>query len=432
VRVLFYLAMSPTGFSVKTIVIVIVVLLVVGGAIFGAGWWYFGRGAGANEQALVRLEPASRGDLVEIVSAPGQIEPKEKVSISARVSARIRELPFEEGDHVVKDKSVLVRLDDRDLRADLGSVSARRASQSAQIGVAKARYKAQQSKIKATGISLADAERDLSRQSALLTSRDVSQATFDAAQAKVDGLRAELESARLSLDAEAETLVAMEHNLKAADADIDKAQDALSYTTITSPIDGVVTRLNAKVGELVVTGTMNNAGTVIIEVADLSKMLVIARVDETAVANLQQGQHARVRMQAYPDEEFEGTVDLISLAHTEDRDGTRYFKTEILLKTGSRRLYSGLNADVEIETRRHTGVIKVPSQAVLSRPTDDLPAALRNCPEVDLTKTMSTVVYRVRDGKAVVTPVRIGPSDLTHTIILSGLNVGDNLIAGPY
>ena len=166
--------------------------------------------------------------------------------------------------------------------------------------------------------------------------------------------------------------------------------------------------------------------------ADLSQMLLQAKLDETAVAAVEVGQKAQVRMQAYPDQVFDGTVHTVALASTDDRDGSKFFKTEVLLKTGGKRVLAGLNGDVDIETKRHRGVLKVPTQAVVERSIDDLPTALQNAPEVNRGKTMATVVYRCVKNKAVVTPVKIGPSDVTHTIILSGLTEGDPVIVGPY
>jgi HlyD family secretion protein len=91
-----------------------------------------------------------------------------------------------------------------------------------------------------------------------------------------------------------------------------------------------------------------------------------------------------------------------------------------------------LTADVEVETARHEDVLTIPSQAVLGRAVDELPQALRDKPEVDKSKSLVTVVYRIVDGKAVVTPVRVGASDVTRTIIESGLNEGESVIVGPY
>jgi HlyD family secretion protein len=96
-------------------------------------------------------------------------------------------------------------------------------------------------------------------------------------------------------------------------------------------------------------------------------------------------------------------------------------------------LYSGLTANVDIETRKHTDVLKVPTQAVLGREIDNLPLEIReNSPELDTNKAYAPVVYRYVDGKAVVTPVKIGESDLTHTIITSGITEEDKIVVGPY
>jgi hypothetical protein len=113
-------------------------------------------------------------------------------------------------------------------------------------------------------------------------------------------------------------------------------------------------------------------------------------------------------------------------------DGGKYFLVDVLLDMKGERLFSGLTADVDIETKRYDDIIKVPSQAVLGRAPDSLPADIRKKPEVDVTKATVPVVYRYVNGEAVATPVTIGASDLTHTVIKSGLNAHDLVIAGPY
>jgi HlyD family secretion protein len=264
----------------------------------------------------------------------------------------------------------------------------------------------------------------------------VSQSIVDTAQTKVDQLKASLEAAVHTLEATQQNLDVARFALQSAEADIVRAKDNLSYSTITSPIDGVVTRVNAQAGELVVTGTMNNPGTVIMEVADLSKMILKARVDESAIAQVKVGQKAIVRVPAYQDKEFSGEVTTVALAETVETmggaAGQRYFKAEVLLDTKGQRIISGLNADVDIQTATYHNVITVPTQAVLGRPYEQLPAGIRNAPEVDSTKTTQTVVYRLVNGKAVVTPVTIGASDVTRTVIKSGLKEGDPIITGPF
>ena len=328
---------------------------------------------------------------------------------------------------------MLVRLDSKDLESRLTSAEAGRAAQAAQKEVEKARINGQKAGLKGLEASLKQAQRDLERQKDLLTSKDISQTTFDQTKLKVDEFQSQYDSSMHQLESAELNLVVLQHNLEVADAGIAQAREALSHTTISSPIDGVVTRLNAEVGEMVMTGTMNNPGTVIIEVADLSTMLLVAQVDEADVGKMTVGQKATVYVQAFPDDQFEGVVDSIALTHRLSSTSTKYFKTEILLKGDVKKLYSGLTAHVDIETLKHENVITVPSQAVLGRPIDDLPLKIRDeCPEVDKEKTYTPAVYCYIDGKAVVTPVKIGPSNLTHTVILSGINKGDKIVIGPY
>ena len=87
---------------------------------------------------------------------------------------------------------------------------------------------------------------------------------------------------------------------------------------------------------------------------------------------------------------------------------------------------------MDIQVKRHQNVVKIASQAVLGRAVDELPADIRKKPEVDQSKTTATVVYRCVNGKAVVTPVKIGPSDVSHTIIKSGLSADEQVITGPF
>jgi multidrug efflux pump subunit AcrA (membrane-fusion protein) len=115
-------------------------------------------------------------------------------------------------------------------------------------------------------------------------------------------------------------------------------------------------------------------------------------------------------------------------------NGTKYFRTEILLENDPNvaKLYTGLTAHVDIETFTHENVLIVPSQAVLGYPVDDLPLAVRDLPEVEKDKTVTTVAYRLVDGKAKVTPVTLGSGNLTHRIITSGLSEADQVVVGPY
>ncbi len=425
-------------FITATVTFLITALLAAG----GYAWLYLRGGIMPPEPALVRIEKPVRGDIREFISARAEVEPKTKVNISARVSARIVDLPYEEGDTVTRGNpdanppvppSTLVELDATDFKAALRATEARRAAQQAQMEVERARIASQESSIDGMEASLKEARESLARQTALLKTNDISQATYDAAAYKVEELEAQLASAKHSLESAKKNLKVLEHNLTAADAQIEQARDKLTYTTITSPIDGTIARLSAEEGETVIPGTMNNPGTVIMTVADFSKMLLVAQVDETDIDRVKEGQHAVAEIHACPGEEFEGTVDSVALAHDVGFGGVKYFKTEVLLQLEGRRVYWGSTAEVKIETARHENVLKVPSQAVLERLVDELPLEVReDNKNVQKDKTYTTVVYRYRDGKAVVTPVTVGASDETHTVIESGITEEDGVIVGPY
>jgi HlyD family secretion protein len=396
-------------------------------------------GPAALPPSKVRVEKIVRGDLVEIVQAPGEIQARTKVSISARVAARIKELPCPEGTTVTKGSdttsaSVLVRLDDTDLDASLRSAQARYAAQLAAVEGSKSRIASQRAQITGTSISLANARREMTREQDLLKTRYTSQSQYEEAKRRTEEMETQITAQMYSLEGDEASARAAQHNLEAAGAEITRAKEALSYATIVSPIDGIVTRVNSKAGELAVTGTMNNPGTVILEVADLSRMIFTARVPEANISRVKVGQTARIRAQAYPDKVFEGTVTSVALAPTiKERENEKNFTAEIAIKPDGTQILSGLTADADIETSRHVGVLKAPSQSVLGRSADELPSDIRNgIPEEERLKSVVAVVYRFKDNKAFAQPVGVGPSDATHTMLESGVVEGDRIITGPY
>ncbi len=396
-----------------------------------------------GKEEIVRIEQVKRGDLIERVSATGEIEPKETVQISARVSARIIEMPLDEGNSVSAGDpdanppipaSLLVKLDAKDLETQLRLAEASRNAQEAQIEVEKARIESAKSNLVALAATLEQAQKDLERKKGLYESRDISKADFDLIKYKVDEHAGQYEAAKYNLEASQKNLTVLKYNLEAAEARIEEATETISFTNIKSPINGCITRVNNKIGE-VVTGTINYPGSVIMEVSDRSKMLVVAQVDEADVGELEIGQRAVVSVQAFPNVKFNGTVNEIALKFRLSDNRTRYYRTEIMLDDDPNvtKLYTGLTADVDIETRKHTDVIAVPSQAVLAREVDSLPLNIRDkSPELNKGKRFATVVYRFIDGKAVVTPVITAQSDLTHTIVLAGLKEVDKVVVGPY
>ncbi|XVJ60897.1 MAG: efflux RND transporter periplasmic adaptor subunit [Tepidisphaera sp.] len=395
----------------KWITALIVVFVILGGCV-GGGIWAAKSGKLKDLQEQfnpgmkpleVRLEKPRRGDLIRTISAPGSIDPRTKVDISAQVSARIVALLSREGQRVKKG-DVLVRLDADDLVAALDSSKAQLASEQARLVGVRA--------------AMENTEREMRRMKELLDTNDVSLSEFEA-------MKTNYEQAKSSYE---QTL----NQIDIAKANIKRAEKDLGNTTIQASIDGIVTHLDAEVGELVVVGTLNNPGSVIMQLADLSDMLMKAKVDEANIAPVTGGQRCRVFINAYPGKEFVGEVERVRPTKQLDKDGTTYFETEIRVElpkdNGLRGMLS--NVDIEVETLRD--VIKVPTQAILDRAVEDLPASIRNNPIVDKNKKFARVVFVVKDGKAVPLPVTVGSSDLTDTVVLAGLTGDETIIVGPY
>ena len=410
-------------------VAVVLGLLLVGLVVAGPSALALMPSFGAGGDALpVRIASVTKRELVETVSAPGELDPEVKVDVSAEVSARILELPFREGATVRKGE-VVVKLDDRDLQASMDAQVAQRDGE-------KFRLRSEQERLASPMSQLANARATLERQESLFKTGDVSRADLDNAIARVRDLEAQIASAK-------EGLSVIESSLAAAEANIARARELLKKTTITAPIDGQITELNAEQGELVVVGTMNNAGTKILTIADLGSVRLKAKVAESDVARVKAGQPATVRVNAYRNREFKGAVDRVALSRgTEQSFGSSaggagsgqggWFKCEVALDlTEGETLLSGLAANVEIVVETTQGLL-IPSQALLEKKLDDLPKDVAESPLVDKLRKKAIVVFRMVDGKAVLTPIRTGASNLSDTMVLEGLGEGDVVVTGPY
>jgi HlyD family secretion protein len=411
------------------VVAVVLGLLVVGLVVAGPSALAFMPSFGAGGKALpVRIATTTKRELVETVSAPGELDPEIKVDVSAEVSARILELPFREG-ATVRQGEVIVKLDDRDLKASLDAQVAQRDGE-------RFRLRSEQERLASPTSQLANARAALERQESLFKTGDVSRADLDNAIARVRDLEAQIASAK-------EGLSVIESSLAAAEANIERARELLKKTTITAPIDGQITELNAEQGELVVVGTMNNAGTKILTIADLGSVRLKSKVAESDVARVKAGQPATVRVNAYRNREFKGTVERVALARgTEQSFGSSaggtgggqggWFKCEVKLDlTEGETLLSGLAANVDIVVATTQGLL-IPSQSLLEKKLDDLPKDIAESALVDKVRKKAIVVFRMVDGKAVLTPIKTGASNLTDTMVVEGLSEGDVVVTGPY
>jgi HlyD family secretion protein len=198
------------------------------------------------------------------------------------------------------------------------------------------------------------------------------------------------------------------------------ASDALSKTEYSSPIDGVVTALNVVQGEMAVTGTMNNPGTVLLTIEDMSRMLVRVSMVESEVVDVRAGMLAEVTLDALPDTLFEGVVTAVGLAATGSSLGADVAEYEVLveLQNPDERVRSGMSAAVEIITARADSCLTAPIQCVVPRP-DPADSTV----EID-------AVLRISGGKVETVPVTTGVVGVMD-IQITGVAEGDSLVSGP-
>ena len=334
-----------------------------------------------------------------VVTAPGQIDPKVKVNISAHIVGKIEKLYFEEGD-VVKRGQKLVELEKPLYVAQRDRLNAELASRRVEVQRARA--------------ALGTAESQYRRAQSLSQQGIQAQELFDQARLAHENARA--------------ALAAAQQGVHQASAGLRSAAEDLSRTTIVSPLDGKVVQLNAREGEVVVTGTMNNPGSVIAVIADLSQILVEAEVGETEVVGVKLQQPARIKVDAVPDKEYRGrVVEIGSSAAVRQGAGSgiRYFKVKVAIDDVDERLRPGMTSQVSIVTSSAPNAVAVPIQSVVERSAskDD---------EGDADAPKKKYVLLADGAKVKQVEVKTGISDATHVAILSGVKAGDRIITGPF
>ena len=311
------------------------------------------------------------------------------------------------------------------MKAVLASTTARRDGE-------RARLEAERARIEGPKQSLENAKRNLERQRKLFETGDVARQALEDAMVKVQEIEAAVVGSQKNIGA-------LESSLAASEAEIERVREEVSYATIRAPIDGTITRLNAEVGELVVVGTMNNAGTVIMTIANLARMRVRAQVAEADIAKVLEGQPAEIFINAFSGRSFHGVVEEVALQRTSSGQGSAAsatqgsgtFKVDVSLDADGTRIFSGLAANVDIAIKEHRGIL-VPTQAIVERKRDDLPTALAESTVFQGVQRVVAIVFRDEDGVAVATPVRLGSSSLTETIVEMGLSAGQSVVVGPY
>ena len=405
----------------KTLVGIVVLVVVVGGV-------YYLNDVTRNEDGTsllhvappveiqVNTAPPEVRRITRIVQAPGEIEAIDEVDISAEVVAKILEMPVEEGD-TVELGQLLCRLDDADFRARVRSAEA-----------AVERLNAQQMQRQA---EFDKAKRDCDRQARLSEANATS-------NVEMADYHTRLVQARAALDMCVQSIIE-------AEAALQSAREDLAKTVITAPLTGVISQLFAEQGEVVVTGTMNNPGTRIMVISDLSKLQVRCRVDEGDAPLVANGQPARVYLQSDTYKSVAGEVLRVATKGTKvsGRDVVT-FETLVLITGDDPRVKPGMTANVEIETASRDGALTVPVEAVVYRRNKDVPDDLFDEEALEAVRSADDgarkgaandylkLVFCVENGKAVPHLVQTGISDAVGVEVLAGVTAEAQVITGPY
>ena len=375
---------------------------------------------GGNDRgAEVSTEVVGRRTLVEVVTASGKIEPKRKVDISADIPGRVVQLAVEEGQWV-EAGALLLRIDPTQYVA---------AARRAEAGVSQSRAREAQARAQ-----LAKAQADFRRAEQLMQTNElVSAADVENARTQAQVAEQELQAARFAVNQ--------------AQAALAESRDQLSKTTIIAPMSGRVTRLNIEQGETAVVGTMNNPGSLLLTIADLSVMEAKVEVDETDVPGLTVGDSAAVKVDAFPNQIFPGrvtrignsSIQLAAAAQGGDNQSVDY-EVVITLDNPPAELRPDLSATAEIVTETRANALSVPILALTVRDAEgkkfrvdeeekDAPAeAVRARGDEQEIEG----VFVVREGKAQWVPVQIGIAGDRYFEVVSGLRGGETVVSGSY
>jgi HlyD family secretion protein len=416
--------------------------ILIGGA--GVAFWLR-----PPDVPAVAVEGVNSRDLEAIVSASCKIQPKRQVNISANTMGRVTRLAVEEGQRV-RTGQFLLEIDPKSLegqlqRGEAGVAAAHSALQQAHVAVEQAR------------MTLDLSRQTLKRQDDLWRGGLTTREALERAQGDVEIREAELRTRE-------QEVRTREEQIKQEQAGLTTTRYNLSQVIISSPMDGIVTRRNIEQGENVVVGTMNNAGTVLLTIADMSILEAEIDVDETDIPEVELAQDARVTIDAIPDRMFRGRVTEIgnspiqnSGSATPNTTQATNFKVVVTLAEEVPDIRPGFTCTAEITTATRKNVLSVPIQALTVRellydasgtlvrdPPPPRPSRFRAfrrtepLPPAPLpeppghTRRETEGVFVLRANHAVFLPIKVGIAGERYFEVVSGLKENDQVITGPF
>jgi HlyD family secretion protein len=368
----------------------------------------------------VRTTKVVRKDLTSLVTANGTIQARTKVDLSANIMGQITELNVEEGMQVKKGDLLLV----------IDQIGYAAVVESRRWGV-----RAVESELARTREAAAQAMRDLERTERQFREQILPEAEYDRAKSLAEQSLAQQER--------------VEGQVAQAKAEIVAADDELAKTEIRAPMDGTVTRRNVERGEVVVTGTMNNPGTVLMTISDMSSVEAELEVDQTDVPLLRIGQRASVLIDAFPDTSFPGLVSEIGSSPIQglstlggSATGTDY-KVKVALTSHPELLRPGLTVTADIETATREDILAIPMGALVLRDEEETTAPEGEGKERQTTEEgkIESVASRARDaegvyvveeGKVAFRKVKTGVKGELDIEIAEGLEEEEEIVTGPF
>jgi len=449
--------------SKRKIILILVGVLVAAIGVY-ASTVYSKRGV-----VTVQTGKVVRQDLTSLVTASGEIKPKNYINIGANAMGDLTEILVKEGDHVRKGQ-LLAKIEDIQPEADVKAQEATVQSAQADSSAAEAAVKAADDNITTMLAALehdkADLERmkaDMDRANALYKENlmakqdfELKKFTYDAQVAAIQESEARITQARAQREQQAASLKSAQKRIAQADANLVRMNDILHKHNSFAPLDGVVTNLPVRQGESVVPGLQNQTGTIIMTIADMSLITAEVKVDETDIVNVKLGQMGEVTIDAIPNKTFKGHVSEIgntailrstglaasqsAISSQEAKD----FKVVIALDNPPDEIRPGLSCTAKITTATRQNALTIPIQALTVRQKGDLEpkpaagtsgaqAATKVDPAAEKAKKEELQgVFVINAGKAVFRKVDTGITGATDIEVLSGLQEGDQIITGTY
>ena len=315
----------------------------------------------------VNTAPVTRGDIIDTVGATGTLQAMTTVQVGSQVSGNIEWLGAD-FNSIVRKGQIIARLDPSLFDAQLNQVKANLLQ--ARANLTKAR-----SELDRARVQLTDAEQKYARARELASQQLLPASELDAAKIAVD-------SATAAVASQQATVVQVQAAVTQSEASVNQSQVNRDHTIIVAPIDGIVTQRNVDVGQTVAASMQ--APTLFVIAADLTEMQVNANIDEADVGRIRPGQHVTFRVDAYPTDNFQGTVTQVRLQPVVVQNVTTY-GTVITVPNRELKLKPGMTANVKVEIAKRTNALRLPNAALRFRPTEEIFAALKQTPPAEMT-----------------------------------------------